>query len=144
MDFFNASGVAFASLLVILTLLLRNFILMLGVVAFPVAVLLYFLPPTKGHGLSLLNLLFLMAFMQVADVIVLIVSSYFWQTIPILEAYRLLFTLIFVFVVNLAFFFTAFGSVIGFALGAGLSALSGGGMLLGAARFVKNRVIFSK
>ncbi|MFH0955302.1 MAG: hypothetical protein V1777_04325 [Candidatus Micrarchaeota archaeon] len=60
-----------------ITLILRQIILIIGIMLFPVGLFLYFIPPLESYGKIILNILGITIFMQVLDVIILIAVQAF-------------------------------------------------------------------
>ncbi len=58
-----------------ITLFARYLFLMAGVMLFPIAIFLYFIPPLKNWGQMIFNLIGIFLFMQFADVLVFIASN---------------------------------------------------------------------
>lgn len=61
-----------AAFLAFIVLLLRQVVLVAGVMLFPIGVFLYFIPPLKPFGSAIINLLGATAFLQVVNVVLLI------------------------------------------------------------------------
>ena len=74
----------------VITLVLRQIFLILGVMLFPIGLFLYFIPPMKAYGSAILQLLGAAAFMNVLDVIVLIAVQLFWTEFAYLPYINLL------------------------------------------------------
>lgn len=58
-----------------ITLFVRHVFLLLGVVLFPIAIFLYFIPPLKVWGKMLFNLIGIALFMQFLDVVIFVASN---------------------------------------------------------------------
>ena len=78
LDLIWAGIFAVSLLLALLTLVIRQVFLILGVALFPIGVFLYFIPPLKAYGRVLLNLIGVAVFIQVLDVVVLIALQLFY------------------------------------------------------------------
>lgn len=63
----------------LVTLILRQLLLIIGVMLFPIGVFLYFIPPLRAYGSAILNLIGITVFMQVIDVIILIACSLLYK-----------------------------------------------------------------
>ncbi len=64
-----------AVLLTSITLFVRYMFLLVGVVLFPIAIFLYYIPPLKVWGRMILNLLGFALFMQFMDVVIFVASN---------------------------------------------------------------------
>ncbi len=64
-----------ALLLTAITLFVRSIFLLLGVVLFPIAIFLYFIPPLQSWGKMILNLIGMALFMQFLDVVIFVASN---------------------------------------------------------------------
>jgi len=68
---FNSFGVGLAAI----TLFIRYVFLMLGVMLFPIAIFLFYIPPLKNWGLIIFNLLGVALSMQFIDTVILIATN---------------------------------------------------------------------
>ncbi|MDO8647547.1 MAG: hypothetical protein Q7R70_03970 [Candidatus Diapherotrites archaeon] len=81
---------AISVFLTVITLVLRQIFLIIGVMLFPIGLFLYFIPPVKAYGSAILQLLGAAAFMNVLDVIILIAVQLFWTEFSYLPYINLL------------------------------------------------------
>jgi len=77
LDFLWAGVMALFVFLTAITLVIRQIILIIGIMLFPVGLFLYFIPPLEQYGKIILNILGITIFMQVLDVIILIAVQAF-------------------------------------------------------------------
>ncbi|MFH0714491.1 MAG: hypothetical protein V1847_01615 [Candidatus Diapherotrites archaeon] len=66
---------AIAVLVALITLFVRYILVIVGIMAFPIGVFLYFIPPLQSYGKIILNTLGITIFLQVIDVLILVASS---------------------------------------------------------------------
>jgi len=95
--------VALFAFLAMITLIVRQIFLIISVMLFPIGVFFYFIPPLKGFGSALLNLIGVFVFMQVLDVIILIGVNLFsleFSGLPFIELISLSAGFLFIFVAN--------------------------------------------
>ena len=88
LDLLWVSILAVFVFIAVITLALRQLILILGVMFFPIGLFLYFIAPLKQYGSVILNVLGVTVFMQVLDVIILIGVQAFWtqfNSLPVLN-----------------------------------------------------------
>lgn len=64
-----------AGFLTAITLFVRHIFLLIGVVLFPIAIFLYFVPPLKVWGRVIFNLIGIALFMQFLDVVIFVASN---------------------------------------------------------------------
>jgi hypothetical protein len=64
-----------AALLTAITLFVRHIFLLMGVVLFPIAIFLYYIPPLNVWGKMIFNLIGFALFMQFLDVVILVASN---------------------------------------------------------------------
>ncbi|MDO8648053.1 MAG: hypothetical protein Q7R70_06615, partial [Candidatus Diapherotrites archaeon] len=87
-DILWLATLAISAFLTVITLVLRQIVLILGVMLFPIGLFLYFIPPVKAYGSAILQLLGAAAFMNVLDVIILIAVQMFkteFTTLPLIN-----------------------------------------------------------
>lgn len=68
-----------AVLAAFITFFIRHLFLLIGTAIFPIALALYFIPPTKAWGKMLLEILFAAVFMQIIDAIIFIGTQAVWN-----------------------------------------------------------------
>ena len=66
---------ALAVILALITLFARYLLVLTGIMAFPIGLFLYFVPPTQAYGKIILNTIGVVVFLQFVDVIALVASS---------------------------------------------------------------------
>ncbi len=66
---------AIAVVLALITLFVRYLMVLTGIMAFPIGLFLYFLPPTQAYGKIILNTIGVVVFLQFVDVLALVASS---------------------------------------------------------------------
>jgi len=66
---------AIAVLLALVTLFIRYLLVLVGIMAFPIGLFLYFIPPVQSYGKIILNTIGIVIFLQFFDVLVLVASS---------------------------------------------------------------------
>lgn len=130
---------ALAAFMALATLFLRHLLLIAGVLLLPFGLFFYLIPPVKGYGSFLLNLLGVMVFMQVFDVILLVAVSLLakeFTSIEITGVMALTFGLFFVAVMNFL--------LVVFAFHKGASAFAQGHpSIVSAAKSVAGKVLHS-
>lgn len=75
LNFFLLAFFTIAVLLALVTLFVRYILVLVGIMAFPVGLFLYFVPPLQSFGKIILNTLGIVVFLQFIDVIILVASS---------------------------------------------------------------------
>lgn len=75
LNFFLLAFFAVAVLIALVTLFVRYLLVLVGIMAFPVGLFLYFVPPVQSYGKIILNVLGIVIFLQFIDVIILVASS---------------------------------------------------------------------
>ncbi len=103
--------------LAVITLVLRQIVLIAGVMLFPIGIFLYFIPPLKTYGSVITNILGVAIFMNVADVIILIAIQLFWTEFAYLPFINLLapsLGFLFVALVNIGLIFVAVQKALSF------------------------------
>ncbi|MFH0970156.1 MAG: hypothetical protein V1776_01715 [Candidatus Diapherotrites archaeon] len=126
-----------AVLLTAITLFVRHIFLLIGVVLFPLAIFLYYVPPLQSWGRMILNLIGFALFMQFLDVVIFVASNQTMQQltgnagqsfVPAL-AFIIIFllNLLLMFYAGLKSVFTATenSKVLGFAIGAMTGQIAG-------------------
>ena len=66
---------AIAVLIALVTLFIRYLLVLVGIMAFPIGLFLYFIPPVQAYGKIILNTIGIVIFLQFFDVLVLVASS---------------------------------------------------------------------
>ena len=75
LNLFSLYYLSFTISLLWFTLFARYALLLIGVIAFPIGVFLFFVPPLKPYGSAILNLFGIAVFLQLIDVFALIVAN---------------------------------------------------------------------
>lgn len=75
LNLFLLAFFAIAVLIALVTLCIRYLLVLVGIMAFPVGLFLYFLPPVQSFGKIILNTLGIVIFLQFIDVLILVASS---------------------------------------------------------------------
>ena len=110
LDLIWAGIFAMSLFLALITLVVRQLFLILGVALFPIGIFLYFIPPVKTYGKVILNLIGMVVFIQVLDVIILIAMQLFYEQFVGLAGMSLLapsLGFLFIFLANCAAVFIA-------------------------------------
>lgn len=101
---------SFIVFLAMVTLVLRQIFLIVAVMLVPIAIFLYFIPPTKAYGSAIVNLVFAFVFMQVLDVIILLGVSLFvneFAMLPSIDLISLTAGFLFIFLANIGLMYFA-------------------------------------
>ena len=89
LEFVFVSTYAITLFLTLLMLVLRYIMVSFGVVLFPIGIFLYFIPPLKGYGKFIINMLGIFIFITFIDLLIILACSMLIE-IPLFENFKIL------------------------------------------------------